>query len=65
MEQRKNIILDLEILQEQKMDFLQTQNGMNVLGLNSTSVPANTQFTNSYTKTIASQAVNNVIFNKL
>jgi len=42
--------------------LLQTQNGMNVLGLNSTSVPANTQFTDSYTKTIASQAVNNVNF---
>lgn len=38
--------------------FLQTQNGMNVLGLTSTSVPANTKFTDSYTKMIASQAVN-------
>ncbi len=38
--------------------LLQTQNGMNVLGLNSTSVPANTKFTDSYTKMIASQAIN-------
>ena len=37
--------------------FLQTQNGMNVLGLNAVSVPANTKFTDNYTKTIASQAI--------
>lgn len=37
--------------------FLQTQNGMDVLGLNAVSVPANTKFTNDYTKVIASQAI--------
>jgi flagellar hook protein FlgE len=37
--------------------FLQTQNGMNILGLNSVSVPANTKFTDEYTKVIASQAI--------
>jgi flagellar hook protein FlgE len=37
--------------------FLQTQNGMDVLGLNSVSVPANTKFTDNYSKVIASQAI--------
>lgn len=39
--------------------FLKTQNEMNVMGLSSSSVPANTQFTNKYTKVIASQAIGN------
>ena len=42
--------------------LLQTQNGMNVMGLTSTSVPANTQFTDKYTKVIASQAVGSPSF---
>ena len=42
--------------------FLQTQNKMNVLGLSSTSVPANTKFTNDYTKVIASYAIGNPNF---
>lgn len=38
--------------------LLQTQNGMNVLGLTSTSVPSNTKFTSDYSKMIASEAIN-------
>lgn len=42
--------------------FLKTQNDMNILGLSAVSVPANTPFTNNYSKTIASQTVNNPNF---
>lgn len=40
-----------------KSGLLQTQNGMNVLGLTSTSVPANSKFTDNYSKMIASEAI--------
>lgn len=42
--------------------FLKTQNDMDVLGLSSVSTPANTSFTDNYSRTIASQAVNNINF---
>ena len=42
--------------------FLKTQNNMDVLGLSSVSTPANTSFTDNYSRTIASQTVNNINF---
>ena len=42
--------------------FLKTQNDMNIMGLTSVSVPANTAFTDNYNRTIASQSVYNPNF---
>ena len=42
--------------------ILKTQNDMSIMGLTSVSVPANTSFTDNYSRTIASQAINNVNF---
>lgn len=42
--------------------FLKTQNDMDILGLSSVSTPANTSFTDNYSRVIASQAVNNINF---
>lgn len=39
--------------------ILQTQNNMNVLGLSSVSIPANTKFDDTFTQTIASKVANN------
>jgi flagellar hook protein FlgE len=39
--------------------ILKTQNNMNILGLSSVSVPANTKFDDKYTEVIASQIANN------
>ena len=42
--------------------FLKTQNNMDILGLSSVSTPSNTTFTDNYSRTIASQSINNVNF---